>query len=249
MRLNKYLARAGVASRRKADTLIAAGLVRVNGIAITELGTTVGPDDVVEATGQVLPPLEETVVYLLHKPAGVISTTSDPRGRSTVIDLLRDRRRLFPVGRLDRDTTGALLITNDGELTNRLIHPRYGIKKEYLAEVRGRLNSAALAALKSGLTLKDGLKVKAWVQLLARRSHRSSYRLILTEGQNKEVKRIFTHFELSVLRLHRTRFAGLSADSLPPGKFRRLRQNEIKTLYALTATSEQGRQKQMDIPS
>ncbi len=249
MRLNKYLARAGVASRRKADTLIAAGLVRVNGIAITELGTTVGPDDVIEATGQVLPPLEETVVYLLHKPAGVISTTSDPRGRSTVIDLLRDRRRLFPVGRLDRDTTGALLITNDGELTNRLIHPRYGIEKEYVTEVRGRLNSAAMAALESGLTLTDGLKVKARVQLLARRSRRSSYRLTLTEGQNREVKRIFAHFQLPMLRLHRTRFAGLSADSLPPGKFRSLRQGEIKTLYAFTATSEQGRQKQMDIPS
>ncbi len=249
MRLNKYLARAGVASRRKADTLIAAGLVRVNGVAITELGTTVGPDDVVEATGQVLPPPEETVVYMLHKPPGVISTTSDPRGRSTVIDLLRDRRRMFPVGRLDRDTTGALLITNDGELTNRLIHPRYGIRKEYLAQVRGRLTSAALSALESGLTLTDGLRVKAGVQLLAHRGRRSSYRLTLTEGHNREVKRIFAHFQLPLLRLHRTRFAGLSADSLPAGKFRRLRKSEIKTLYALTAASEQGRQKQMDIPS
>ncbi len=237
MRLNRYLARAGVASRRKADTLIAAGLVRVNGIAITELGTTVGPDDVVEATGQVLPPLEETVVYLLHKPVGVISTTSDPRGRSTVMDLLRDRRRMFPVGRLDRDTTGALLITNDGELTNRLIHPRYGIRKEYLTEVRGRLNSAALSALESGMTLTDGLRVKAGVQLVARRGRRSSYRLTLTEGQNREVKRIFAHFQLPLLRLHRTRFAGLSADSLPPGKSRCLSRIEIKTLYALTAAS------------
>ena len=249
MRLNKYLARAGVASRRKSDTLIAAGLVRVNGVAITELGVNVGPDDVVEANGQVLPALEETVVYLLHKPAGVISTTSDPRGRSTVMDLLRDRRRLFPVGRLDRDTTGALFITNDGELTNRLIHPRYGIRKEYLAEVRGRLTSTALSALESGLTLTDGLRVKARVKLLAHRSRRYSYRLTLTEGQNREVKRIFAHFQLPLLRLHRTGFAGISADGLAPGKYRRLHQGEIKSLYALTATGEPGRQKQMDIPS
>ena len=249
MRLNKYLARAGVASRRKADTLIAAGLVRINGVAVTKLGTSVSPDDVVEADGRVLAPPEETVVYLLHKPAGVISTTSDPRGRATVVDLLRDRRRLFPVGRLDRDTTGALLITNDGELTNRLIHPRYGIKKEYQAEVRGRLNSTAVAMLERGLTLTDGLQAQASVQLLEHRGRRSSYRLILTEGQNREVKRIFAHFQLPLLRLHRTRFAGLSADSLPPGKSRRLRHSEIRTLYTLTAASQQDHQKQMDIPS
>ncbi|MEE9465933.1 MAG: pseudouridine synthase [Candidatus Neomarinimicrobiota bacterium] len=249
MRLNKYLARAGVASRRKADALIAAGKVRINGVVVAELGTQVKPDDVVSAEGRVVEPVEETVVYLMNKPAGVISAATDSRGRSTVIDLVRDRRRLFPVGRLDRDTTGALLIANDGELTNRLLHPRYGIAKEYMAEVRGRLNSTALTDLAEGMVLSDGLRVKAAVEPVERHGQRTTYRLILSEGQNREVKRIFAHFEIPLLRLHRSRFAGLSADSLAPGKSRRLRREEIKGLYRLAARERQAPHKQMDIPT
>jgi len=249
MRLNKYLARAGVASRRKADTLIAAGKVRINGVVVTALGTQVQPDDIVSAEGRVVDPLEETVVYLMNKPAGVISAATDPRGRSTVVELVRDRRRLFPVGRLDRDTTGALLITNDGELTNQLLHPRYGIMKEYMAEVRGRLKSTDLTDLAKGMVLSDGLRVKAAVKSMERHGQRTTYRLTLSEGQNREVKRIFAHFEIPVLRLHRSRFAGLSADNLAPGKTRRLRREEIKSFYRLATPKRKAPHKQMDNPT
>lgn len=249
MRLNKYLARAGVASRRKADAMIAAGQVRINGSVVTVLGTLVRPDDVVEAEGRIVEEAEGTVVFLMHKPAGAISAASDSRGRTTVIDLIRDHRRLFPVGRLDRDTTGALLITNDGELTNRLLHPRFAIVKEYMVEVRGRLDSSARSALARGMVLSDGLRVKAQVEPMERHGRRTTYKVILREGQKREVKRIFAHFELPLLRLHRFRFAGLSADGIAPGKYRRLRKSEIDDLYQLSTKVRRASKKQMDIPS
>lgn len=238
MRLNKYLARAGVTSRRKADELIAASRVRVNGRQVTSLGAEIDADDLVEFDGRAIEPVEERVVYLLHKPAGVISSVTDPRGRETVVDLIRDRRRLFPVGRLDRDTTGALLITNDGELANFLTHPRYGVEKRYLAEVKGRLSPRTIARLEVGTTIAGGMRVRAWVREVAHEGKRSIYQLTLTEGRNREVKRIFKHYGLPLIRLHRTDFAGLSADSLPPGKYRRLRSAKINELYSLARLQE-----------
>lgn len=235
MRLNKYLALAGVASRRKADALIVAGKVRVNGQQVTTLGVDVTEDDRVELNGRPVGTIEETVIYLIHKPPGVISAAGDPRGRKTVVDLIRDSRRLFPVGRLDRDTTGALLITNDGELTNRLTHPRFGVQKRYIADVLGRLSPDALARLGAGMTLSEGMRVRARVRQMARRGRHTFYELTLTEGQNREVKRIFKHFGLTLVRLHRSHFAGLSADSMALGHYRRLRPKEIKTLTSLAA--------------
>ena len=235
MRLNKYLAQSGVASRRKADDLIAAGKVRVNGQHVTTLGVDVTADDRVEINGKPVGTVEDTVIYLIHKPSGVISAAGDPRGRKTVIDLIRDSRRLFPVGRLDRDTTGALLITNDGELTNRLTHPRFGVQKRYVADVLGRLSPEALARLDTGMTLSEGMRVRAKLRQVARRGRHTLYEIILTEGQNREVKRIFKHFGLTLLRLHRSHFAGLSADSMALGHYRRLRPKEIKALTGLAA--------------
>lgn len=234
MRLNKYLAQAGVASRRKADALIVAGKVRLNGQQVTTLGVNVTEDDRVELNGKPVGTVEETVIYLIHKPPGVISAAGDPRGRKTVVDLIGDSRRLFPVGRLDRDTTGALLITNDGELTNRLTHPRFGVQKRYIADVMGRrLSPDALASLGAGMTLSEGMQVQARVRQVARRGRHTLYELTLTEGQNREVKRIFKHFGLTLVRLHRSHFAGLSADSMALGHYRRLRSKEIKTLTGL----------------
>ena len=230
MRLNKYLAQAGVTSRRKADELIAAGRVRLNGEPITSLGVVVGADDLVAVDGRPVEPQEKKVVYLLHKPAGVISAAADSRSRPIVVDLIRDSRRLFPVGRLDRDTTGALLITNDGALTNRLTHPRYGVEKNYLAEVRGQLPQGAVSDLRRGLVIAGRVKVRANVATVRRQGKRTVYRLTLTEGKNREVKRIFRHYDLPVLRLHRTHFAGLSVDNLPPGRYRRLRRGQIEAL-------------------
>lgn len=238
MRLNRYLAQAGVASRRKADELITAGRVQVNGRRVTSLGVGIDVNDLVEVNGRPVELAAERVVYLLHKPAGVISSVSDPRGRLTVVELIRDPRRLFPVGRLDRDTTGALLITNDGELANRLTHPRYGIEKCYLVEVKGQLSAHAIDQIISGIVIAGGVKVRAQLRPVARQAQRTVYQLTLTEGKNREVKRIFEHYGLPLLHLHRTSFAGLSADNLRPGKYRRLRQTEVNSLYRLTGARE-----------
>lgn len=250
MRLNKYLAAGGVASRRKADELIAGGHVQVNGRIITTLGVDVARGDVVEVDGVILEAHEQEVVYLLHKPPGVISSVTDPRGRSTVVDLIQDRRRLFPVGRLDRDTTGALLITNAGDLTNQLTHPRYGVEKCYLALVKGRLPSGAIGQAGRGLTLTGGTKVRARITTMSHRGKTTTYQVLLTEGKNREVKRIFEHFGLRVVRLHRSTFAGLSADKLQPGKYRRLSKTEIQQLYKLARPGKHSQidEKQMDIP-
>jgi 23S rRNA pseudouridine2605 synthase len=250
MRLNKYLAAGGVASRRKADELIAGGHVHVNGRIITTLGTDVAQGDVVEVDGIMLEAREREVVYLLHKPPGVISSVTDPRGRPTVVDLIQDQRRLFPVGRLDRDTTGALLITNAGDLTNLLTHPRYGIEKCYLAQVRGRLPSGAIGQVGRGITLTGGTKLRARITTMNQRGKMTTYQVLLTEGKNREVKRIFEYFSLPVNRLHRSTFAGLSADKLQPGKYRRLSKPEIQRLYQLAKPGKHSQidEKQMDIP-
>jgi len=234
MRLNRFLAQAGVASRRKADQLIAAGRVRVNGKTVFTLGIDVAPDELVEVDGKPVEAETERVVYLLHKPAGVLSAVSDSRGRQTVVDLIRDSRRLYPVGRLDRDTTGALLITNDGELSNRLTHPRYGVEKHYLAEVKGQLSRQALADLRVGTKIDGGLKVRAVVRSAGRNGRHTLYGIILTEGRKREIKRIFRHYDLPLVRLHRSSFAGLSSDSLAPGKYRRLHRAEIDRLYRMS---------------
>ncbi|UCD38551.1 MAG: rRNA pseudouridine synthase [Fidelibacterota bacterium] len=233
MRLNKYLAQAGITSRRKADILITDGRVQVNGRLVTALGTEIQPDDLVEVDGQPVEPEDRRVVYLLHKPEGVLSSVTDPRGRETVVDLIRDKRRLFPIGRLDRDTTGTLLITNDGELANLLTHPRYEVKKVYLAEVKGQLGPRAVNALGEGVVVEGGMRVQASVKRLAGRGNRTLYQITLTEGKNREIKRIFSHFGLPLLRLHRTGFANLSADDLTPGKYRQLHRDEINRLYAI----------------
>ena len=234
MRLNKVLAQSGITSRRKADELIAAGRVRVDGQTVATLGMNIEKDQQVEVDGQAVDPVQDRVVYLLHKPSGVISAASDPRGRVTVVDLIRDPRRLYPIGRLDRDTTGALLITNDGELSNRLTHPRYGVEKHYLAEVKGQLSRQALADLRVGTKIDGGLKVRAVVRSAGRNGRHTLYGIILTEGRKREIKRIFRHYDLPLVRLHRSSFAGLSSDSLAPGKYRRLHRAEIDRLYRMS---------------
>ncbi|MEE9161450.1 MAG: pseudouridine synthase [Candidatus Neomarinimicrobiota bacterium] len=234
MRLNKLLARAGVASRRKADDLIAAGRVRIDGQTTTTLGSNVGPLQSIEVDGRPVQPPEETVVYLLSKPSGVLSAVTDARGRATVVDLVRDSRRLFPVGRLDRDTTGVLLITNDGELANRLTHPRYGVEKGYTAEVKGHLSRQVIADLERGTRIKGGLQVRATVRSVGRHGGNTLYDITLAEGKKREIKRIFEYADLPLVRLHRHSFAGLSSDSLAPGRYRRLRRAEISRLYALS---------------
>lgn len=227
MRLNAYLARAGVASRRRADELIKAGRVRVNG-APGELHTRVGPGDVVEVDGRRVEPQAPAYV-LLHKPAGVVTTARDPHGRPTVVDLVRHPARLVPVGRLDADTTGALLLTNDGLLAHRLAHPRYRVDKVYVAEVEGEPSPSALRRLVEGVELKEGRTAPARV----RRLGPSRLELTLHEGRKHQVKRMCAAVGHPVLRLHRRRYAGLGVEDLAPGRWRELRPEEVAALRRL----------------
>ena len=227
MRLNAYLARAGVASRRGADELIKAGRVRVNGEP-GALNTFVEPGDRVELDGRELAP-QRLAHVLLHKPAGVVTTAHDPQGRPTVVDLVAHESRVVPVGRLDADTTGALLLTNDGALAHRLAHPRYEVEKVYEAEVDGEPADEALRRLREGVELDDGRTAPARV----RRLGPSTLELALHEGRKHQVKRMLEAVGHPVRRLHRSRYAGLSLEGLGPGEWRELSPDEVAELRAL----------------
>jgi 23S rRNA pseudouridine2605 synthase len=224
VRLNAYLARAGVASRRKADELIKAGRVSVNGER-GQLNTFVGAHDRVEVDGAAVAP-QRLAYVLLHKPAGVVTTASDPEGRRTVVELVGVSERVVPVGRLDSDTTGALLLTNDGALAHRLAHPRYGVAKTYVVDVSGKPSTAALRALEEGVELEDGLTAPA----RARRLGPSRVELTVHEGRKHQVKRMLEAVGHPVTRLHRSVYAGISADDLAPGAWRELTRDEVARL-------------------
>jgi 23S rRNA pseudouridine2605 synthase len=226
MRLNAYLARAGVASRRKADELIKAGRVRVNGEP-GQLNTFVESNDVVELDGERLAP-QRLAYVLLNKPAGVVTTARDPHGRRTVVDLVRHEVRVVPVGRLDADTTGALVLTNDGELAHRLAHPRYEVEKVYEAEVEGEPSDDALTRLAEGVELDDGPTAPARVQRLGP----SRIELAIHEGRKHQVKRMLEAVGHPVRSLHRRRYAGLTPDGLEPGQWRELEPTELELLRA-----------------
>jgi pseudouridine synthase len=226
MRLNAYLARAGVASRRGAEDLIRAGRVRVNG-EVAGLATFVEPRDTVEVDGRPIEP-EPLTYVLLHKPAGVVTTARDPQGRATVVGLVGHDRRVVPVGRLDADTTGALLLTNDGPLAHRLMHPRYEVDKVYEAEVEGEPSDEALAQLAEGIELDDGRTAPARVRSLGP----SLVELRIHEGRKHQVKRMLQAVGHPVRRLHRSRYAGLTLDGLAPGEWRALTPGEVANLRA-----------------
>jgi 23S rRNA pseudouridine2605 synthase len=224
VRLNAYLARAGVASRRGADELIKAGRVRVNGEP-GQLNTFVQVHDRVELDGE--PVAEQKLAYvLLNKPAGVVTTARDPGGRPTVVDLVKHESRVVPVGRLDVDTTGALLLTNDGPLAHRLAHPRYGVEKVYEAVVWGDPSPAVIRRLAEGVVLEDGPTAPA----KARRVAPGRLELILHEGRNRQVKRMLEAVGHRVRHLHRSRYAGLEVGDLEPGEWRELSVAEVAAL-------------------
>ena len=224
MRLNAYLARAGVASRRGADQLIKDGRVRVNGER-GALNTFVGAADTVEVDGR--PVAKQRLAHvLLHKPAGVVTTARDPQRRPTVVDLVQTTARVVPVGRLDADTTGALLLTNDGPLAHRLAHPRYGVDKVYVADVAGHPRDEAIRRLAAGVDLDDGRTAPARV----RRIGRAGIELTLHEGRTHQVRRMCDAVGHPVLRLHRSRYAGLDLEGLAPGEWRELTRDEVDQL-------------------
>jgi 23S rRNA pseudouridine2605 synthase len=234
MRLNAYLARAGVASRRSADELIKAGRVRVNGEP-GRLNTFVQAHDRVEVDGR--PVAKQRLAYvLLNKPAGAVTTARDPQGRPTVVDLVGHESRVVPVGRLDADTTGALLLTNDGPLAHRLAHPRYGVDKVYEVEVEGDPDERTLTRLSEGVELEDGRTAPAQ----ARRLGPSRVELVMHEGRNRQVKRMLEAVGHPVRRLHRSAYAGLTLEGLEPGRWRELEPSEVERLRNLP-TSKPGR--------
>ena len=228
MRLNAFLARAGVASRRRADELILAGRVRVNGRP-GELNTVVGARDVVEVDGRRVE--RQPLAYvLLNKPAGVVTTARDPQGRPTVVELVANGPRVVPVGRLDADTTGALLLTNDGPLAHRLAHPRYGVPKVYEAEVEGSPSPEALSRLRDGVELEDGRTAPTEARILRRMRGGAVLELTLHEGRKRQVKRMCEAVGYPVRRLHRSRYAGLDVRGLAPGEWRHLTKEERAAL-------------------
>ena len=230
MRLNKFLARSGVASRRKSDEYIASGKVQVNGKKVTDFSYQVKIDDIVLCDRHLVENTNERIVYLMNKPKGYICTNSDTHGRKKVVDLLPTNERLFTIGRLDRDTTGAILVTNDGDLSNKLIHPKFKKEKIYLAETREDIEDKLLPNLESGIKLDRGDFAKGKIKRLDRYKGRILWEIILTEGKNREVKRIFEALGTQVVSLHRHSFAGLNVKDIKVGKYRQLNSKIIQSL-------------------
>ncbi len=238
MRLAKYLATAGVASRRAAETIVREGRVSVDGVTVTDPARDVQPDNTVELDGQRVATGGARVVYALNKPEGVVSTARDPQGRPTVVSLLPATTRLYPVGRLDIDTTGLLLLTNDGELAHHLTHPRFEVEKTYRAVVANApVRNTALTALQRGVELEDGRTAPAKVRRLAA----DTIELTIREGRKRQVKRMCEAVGHPVRRLERVAFAELKLGDLKPGAHRRLTAAEVEALSAAgTGTRRSG---------
>ncbi len=231
-RLQKLLSQAGIASRRQAESIITAGRVAVNGVVVTELGTKADPDqDMIVVDGR---PLIVTAVkryILLYKPSGYMTTLKDPGGRPLVIDLLKGiNERVYPVGRLDYNSEGLLLLTSDGDWANRLAHPRYEIDKEYHVRVQGQVTPEQIARLAAGVTLEDGRTAPALVALLKESEHNSWISVTIHEGRHRQVRRMCEAVGLSVVRLRRNRYGFLNLAGLNPGEFRELTAEEAKRL-------------------
>jgi len=233
VRLNRYIARSGVCSRREADEMIASGLVKVDDAVVTELGTKIRIGARVEVNGKRIAPAH-LIYLLLNKPTDTITTTSDEKGRTSVLDLIHDedldRSSLFPVGRLDRHTTGALLITNDGDLAHRLMHPSYEVDKTYVVETKDPITDVQVRRLAEGVTLDDG---PAKADRISRPPSRAQNFLALSihEGRNRQVRRMFEALGHDVVSLERVRYAGLTTRGIRKGKWRRLDRKEVKSLY------------------
>jgi 23S rRNA pseudouridine2605 synthase len=225
-RLQKVLAQAGVASRRRCEELIVEGRVTVNGVPAVLGQRVVADEDEVEVDGALVALRADLVHYLVNKPAGVVSTASDPQGRRTVVDLVPREPRVFPVGRLDAATEGLIVVTNDGPLALRLTHPRFGVEKEYVAEVEGRPAPGALRALRQGVDLEDGRTAPARVSAVSP----SVLRITIHEGRNRQVRRMCEAVGHPVVRLVRTRIGPVADRRLAPGHWRDLTANEVRAL-------------------
>lgn len=233
-RLQKVIANSGICSRRKAEELIQAGKVQVNGEVVTELGTKVSGKDEIMVNGKTIEK-EEHVYFLLNKPRGVVTTASDDKNRTTVVDLIETDKRIYPVGRLDYDTTGALILTNDGEFANLMMHPKNEIDKVYLAKVEGIASGKQVKELENGVIV-DGIKLsssRVKVKKINKEKEESFIELTIHEGKNHQVKNMLQSVGLPVIKLTRERIAFLTVDKLKSGDYRKLSNKEISQLYVL----------------
>lgn len=232
-RLQKQISALGYCSRRKAEELIVKGLVKVNGNVVTELGTKVDVNDIIEVEGVTLSK-QEKEYYVFNKPREVVSTTNDDKGRKTILDYFDIDTRIYPIGRLDYDTTGIILLTNDGEFANLMMKPSSNIKKVYLAKINGILSLEEINTLKKGIKVKgisyniDKIKVKK----VDKAKNTSMVEITIHEGKNHEIKKIFEYFNLDVLKLTRLSYGSIALGDLPSGKYRKLSIHEVKILYS-----------------
>lgn len=233
-RLQKVIAASGVASRRKAEELIVEGKVKVNGQTITELGTKVSDKDRIEVNGEILTK-ELKEYYLLNKPRGVVTTTADDKGRKTVVDLIPTNARIYPVGRLDYDTTGVLLLTNDGDFANILMHPASEVEKVYVAKLKGIIKGEQINQLKEGIMLDDTLVKPSRVKLKKAdpKANTSMVQITIHEGKNHQVKRMFDAVGFEVLKLKREKEAFFDLKNLQSGEYRKLTPKEVAKVYGL----------------
>lgn len=237
MRINKYLATLGVASRRSVDTLILQSKILVNGRVAIQ-GMDVSDEDEIVIDGQKLEmklekEIDEKVYYMLNKPVEVLSSSSDDRGRTTVADLVKTNKRIFPIGRLDYMTTGLILLTNDGELFNRLVHPKSEIYKKYYLKVFGEVKKYEIEQLKKGVNLEDGKTLPAKVSMVKIENNKTSLYISIREGKNRQVRRMIEKFGYKVLMLRREKIGELSLGDLEEGKYRELTKEEIEYLYSI----------------
>ena len=229
MRLQKAMSYLGLCSRRKAEELIKLGKVKVNGVLISEMGYLVSLNDKIEIIGEIKKEQNlDKVTFLFNKPLGVVSSVKDDRGRKVVIDFFKNENyRLYPVGRLDYNTSGALLVSNDGELTNLVTHPSTHLNKTYIATINGFVKDLHLQELRDGVELEDGMTERALVKLISRNDNKSVVSLTIHEGRNRQVRRMFNHFGYEVKNLHRESIGFLNLQGVERGKYRKLSNSEV----------------------
>ena len=234
-RLQKYMARCGVASRRKCEEIILTGKVKVNGIVINELGTKVTLDDIVEYEGKRILPEENKVYIMLNKPEGVITSVKDEKGRKTILDIVKVEERVYPIGRLDYETSGLLLLTNDGDLTYKLTHPKHEVDKTYVARVKGKLTKEEIERFKTGLKIEDYTTAPAKLKVIKYDEQRDSSLLEIKihEGKNRQVRKMCKAINHPVLRLRRSAMGKIKIGDCEIGKYRYLTEDEIKYLKNL----------------